>query len=1024
MASQYSILRNYGEYVSPYNIDLIAQGMEYLQGKVDTNRQVINDYVDQIVNSDIVKPQDREYLQNRLNGIINDVNDSFRRSNLSSDGVARSIQSRLGEAVDTRVMNAIAGTREFRNLQKTIEDIKLNKPKEYSAVNEAMAYMPFYQWFNDGQVGSRLEPLHYTPYYDYNSEIDAKMKEAVSLRKATKRQDFLTNEDSQRTGEIAMTTVDRFTPEEVWGVAMNSLSRQAMAQINLEGQYMAMTNPGLFNQQSTESFIKRYTDSYDQRESALLGELRNASGDENKKAELNARLSNLRAQRDAFVDEASSFIGQSYDPARAGAFVVRNEFLRGVASRWSYDNSYTVTEKDEFYFAKQRENREVARFEFDKWKAQQDFNLRRQNLEIARQREANRSSDRSGDGSGNGSSRDFPQGFGTQVTLATPEEDRRPVKEFYDKYAMNENEKAIAERVFMDSLSDADRKSINDAIDVALSDPGTSHLYDGCSSDADYVMRYFDINGGASAGMLQGRDAQDAYDHLTHLRDRERAYNSIESVASDRRDGIMSGFDQEVIRAVRDSAAAGIDVPVVVNGEWTSMNAGDILRIGADMNIGGVMVRAADAIRLSALTQMISETRGAGGGVSDSGMAKTLLDRANAIMGTDMTLDELDLLLGGRSDGYLGKVASYRERTAADPAMGALSQMIVEEQRRANLPVGRKWTNYPVADLVRTASEEYSRVFDQYYDRFGERTYVFSSSTTGTTKEEQDMFRSLSNIYSRLGGSEAGLATLSVVKRDGQSYLVGTYQGDSKNPQDGAQVIEFNVSEEDLNASGYTTYTRDREVRSELYETPHAVRLSFGSPANRDYGRKVVREIGLPYATVDDARNSMSMIPFSNPSDNRVYLSDNKTYLVGTMRDGSLMGDGKRIEMEAIRDAIIDNIGEYEIKAEGYRTRTGSTGVNVGIYYKGQADNGGSPLYVVEHEDTPYADEIARKVNICPQAFMMDALNTLFNIELNNYTINGNRSRTVELQNLISPTVVRNAIDENIRGELGMNQTN
>ena len=161
MASQYSILRNYGKYVSPYNMDVMMQGMGYMQQKIDTNRQAINEYADYIINSDIIKPQDREYLQNRLNGLIQDVNNVYRKSNLASDGIARSIQARLGEALDTRVLNAIAGTREYRSFSQKIEDMKLNNPKQYSAINEAVALLPFYEWVNDGQVGTRMNPIHY-----------------------------------------------------------------------------------------------------------------------------------------------------------------------------------------------------------------------------------------------------------------------------------------------------------------------------------------------------------------------------------------------------------------------------------------------------------------------------------------------------------------------------------------------------------------------------------------------------------------------------------------------------------------------------------------------------------------------------------------------------------------------------------------------------------------------------------------------------------------------------------------------
>ena len=58
------------------------------------------------------------------------MNNVYRKSNLASDGIARSIQSRLGEALDTRVLNAIAGTREIRNFSEKMEDMKLNNPKQ------------------------------------------------------------------------------------------------------------------------------------------------------------------------------------------------------------------------------------------------------------------------------------------------------------------------------------------------------------------------------------------------------------------------------------------------------------------------------------------------------------------------------------------------------------------------------------------------------------------------------------------------------------------------------------------------------------------------------------------------------------------------------------------------------------------------------------------------------------------------------------------------------------------------------
>ena len=1014
MASQYSILRNYGEYVSPYNMDLIAKGMEYMQGKVDTNRQMINDYVDQIVNSDIIKPQDRRYLQDRLTGIINDVNDDFRRSNLASDGVARSIQSRLGEAMDTRVMNAIAGTREFRKLQETIEDIKLNKPDQYSSINEAMAYMPFNQWYNDGQVGSRLAPLHYTPYYDYNKEANDLMKQAVSLRKARKTQSFQTDSEGNRTGEIVVSTIDRFTPEEAREVAMSSLSQSAMAQINLEGQYMALTNPGLFNQDSTASFIKRYTDSYAEAESALEGELRNADGNESKKAELNARLTALRAQRDAFVDEANSFIGQSYDSARAGAFVVRNEFLRGISSRWSYDNSYTMTDVDEFYFKKQAENRAMAEFEYKRWKDQQDLDIKREELRI---KAMGRTGSSDNDGSNTSGDLGYPP-VGTQVTVTNEDQkDVKPINEFYNSYAKNETDKSIASSQFMGSLTDVDRNAIMNAVKVARDNSEGGDPYAGCSTDADYILRYFDLNGGIGAGMITDENTQFYLNKLLAARRKERYYDNIEIVAKGRADIPMEGFRDEVLRTASLDNGGGIDVLVTDDrGRPMTMNARDVLRHEGNLRVGEAEYSPDDLLELSAITYMLSDTANKNllvGGISDTGKAKLLLDRANDITGADMTMKELAYLMNDRSDRE-EMTLNHRERRS-NAGYASLADMIAYGYNKNTRPIGRSWTNYPVNDIVDDASDEYKRTFEEFRDQFSEKTFAIANDANRSPLERQ-IYSKMETLFSNRGGATKDLVSLSVVRKDNGSYIRGTYKGTEGSNK--VPVVDIQASDQDISATGYTTYAEGQDIRSELFQVPHAVNVSFASPNNRAYGKLIQKEIGLPYATVDNAKNSVDLTGFTNQYDNRVYLSDNRTYYE------SVNGNGKKIELEAIRDAIIENVDQYKITATGYSYGPDDVGVRVNIFYVGDDEAKGTPLYTLDYENIPYADGIAKKMDICPQSFIMDAINREMRKEYDSYLINGNKQRTVEFQNLIAPKKIQDAVNLKISDALGLNNQN
>lgn len=171
MASQYSILRQYAPYVSPYNIDLVKDVMMYKQQKVDAAREKIYTQVDYLMGQEIDKPEARAYMEDKMSGVIANINQKFKGMDLSSDGVTRAIQGEISSVLDDTVINAIAGTKEGRRMHKMLSDLQINNPELYSAANAYAALKPYNEWVNDGKAGSRLAPLRYTPYTDYNKEL-------------------------------------------------------------------------------------------------------------------------------------------------------------------------------------------------------------------------------------------------------------------------------------------------------------------------------------------------------------------------------------------------------------------------------------------------------------------------------------------------------------------------------------------------------------------------------------------------------------------------------------------------------------------------------------------------------------------------------------------------------------------------------------------------------------------------------------------------------------------------------------
>lgn len=974
MASQYSILRNYGKYVSPYNMDVMMQGMGYMQQKIDTNRQAINEYADYIINSDIAKPQDREYLQNRLNGLIQDVNNVYRKSNLASDGIARSIQARLGEALDTRVLNAIAGTREFRELSTKLEDMKLNNPKMYSPINESMALMPYYKWLNDGQVGTRLEPLHYTPYTDYNAEIDGKVKDFLTKHKGQKIQIPVLNDKGERTGEIIEKTIDEMGYSEIRNIIASSMSQNAKAQIQLEGQYMALTNPHMFNQQSTSAFIQQYVNDFDAKEKAIKAELGGVGNDANRKLMLETSLADLRNQKQTFIDEANSFIGPNYDAERAGAFMVQQEFLRGAAMRWSYNNSSVIRKADDYYY---KEDERLARNAKFVW----DQKMDKERLKIE-QSKADAAWARAIGGGGSGMKGSVSTGVpGTSYTVPIAQEKVKPSTRLMDNIASNRESIKVKFDVLANAIGDNVMSNINAYIDNNPDDfKGMSHQ--------DAVMKFIMNNNGAKYDGLKTDKAKKAYEDLAEAYDQRNSYYSIYDGAMDAKKKVSQNLDNAIMEEISNNP--GMDI-YLDNGE--NVNVGDMSRLSS-VRMGGKSVNPFTAAKVSSLMSRLVDTVSdvigpsydpsgqgrliEGRSVIDVGKAELILDEINESLGTDLTVDELDAAL---KDNIIDNKTWDRllVRFDGDKDKANLAYITLRNiNREMGSPFAHKWSNSgPINRVLDDMDDAYNRYIESRYDEFGRKGWTFNERAKSNSEE----FRLYNSIYSL-----ANKSGLKLDKKEG-SHTLSVEQGDDNNwwiiadaGEDKAQRVQ--VSEQDLAGIGFTTYTKSRNIPSVSYKS-RVSGAGFSSASDKAYGRSVA-DLGLgSYATADNAKDNI------------------RSFVL------PLFPDDYHNDMSMIISAVIDGSSNYEVKAEGYDRGYGRHGVEIKIYKKGYGgDPSNNPLYTIDKEGVDYADNIAKVMNIAPQAYLVEALKEAMTKEANSVNSSfGRKDINEDLYNIMLPVM-------------------
>lgn len=376
MASQYSLLREYSPYVSPYNMDLIAQGMQYKQEKFDANRASLNAYVTQILDMEIDKPQDREYLENRVNELVQSVNKNFRGQDLSSQGVANAIINQIGSAIDTKVMNAVASTREYRRFAEQMEDIRLNKPELWSSVNEQDAMEGYVKWLNDGQVGTKAPTPHYTPYTDYRKEAREMLEVMMKNRKTQKVK------IPDGNGYYIEKNYDQCTPEEIRLVLENGMSQNAIAQMHIDAKYMAKTNPSVFNQRSTADFINNQAKKYDDRITLMRYEMNKAGADEARRQQLMESIERTKKAKEDFIERGKAIIGENYDPIAAAAFTVRENFLESMGTLYSYNNNTVEYSSDPTFTANKRLEFDIAQAAVKNNLEERKFGLEQQEFEF------------------------------------------------------------------------------------------------------------------------------------------------------------------------------------------------------------------------------------------------------------------------------------------------------------------------------------------------------------------------------------------------------------------------------------------------------------------------------------------------------------------------------------------------------------------------------------------------------------------------------------------------------------------
>lgn len=936
MASQYSILRQYAPYVSPYNIDLVKDVMMYKQQKVDAAREKIYTQVDYLMGQEIDKPEARAYMEDKMSGVIANINQKFKGVDLSSDGVTRAIQGEISSVLDDTVINAIAGTKEGRRMHKMLSDLQINNPELYSAANAYAALKPYNEWVNDGKAGSRLAPLQYTPYTDYNKELKDRIDFISKLHKGAKVQIPILDKDGHPTGAVQEVTNDMLTPEQIASFALSGLSDKARQQMQVEAIYMVDSNPSLYSYDSVLGFMNKQISDKQRYVDALTADLSGLGSDPAKKEMVENEIKRAKSEIASMKFEFSRMDERTYDPYLGAMKVIENNFINNAAASYAYDNSSFIIKADELYWkTKEYNQRErLANLNFEKWKIEFEYERNRDEARIAKLMSSG-----AGAAGGRAGSRAMQVGVGTNSggTISANPIETKNISisgETHKKFNKAYTDLVTSGSRLSTALGAENMKNIQAAISRNMTDETSGYKY---LMDEEKLLKYIKDNGGLSNDMFdklpmaERKAATDAYMQLNSAVDKM----DIENDRIKKENKIYDNIVSEIANAIAQKKGGK---PEEYIAYATALSLNGILRKNrgtvGDVEYG---VRYYEKGFSPANIATIRKR------VKNDGIDLSKVFERDSKSGRYF-LKKYDDVKNSFSDG---------EEKVFFNALYSISGME---------GVG----NYAVSDIniadqiTKVQDDGINEIRKEYLELYSPNTVTYSTKLTSKEAGYREM-GVLRDLFTKkmaehpVGKSKSSSATIEsfsltesgIADNGEKTYsLVANHTGEREE----IDIVE--VSETELINNGIDPGINTPSVDIGGYESG-IIRPTFGSDTNMWYPKMLENsDISPAYASVSSMMKVLSDM-INESGNNLDDMPEQKVWLLNAAKD------------------ILDNSGKLGVKVEGYDPKTSyGYGYETRLYLM---ENGKPEL--IDSFDTPnvwFADNVSKELAVAPQKKIVD----------------------------------------------------
>jgi hypothetical protein len=243
MASFTDAIPQFNPYIQQLPVEaMVAVGMEKQQ-RYDQGIQRIQSQIDQVAGLSIARPQDKQYLQSKLNDLGSKLK-TVAAADFSNYQLVNSVAGMASSvAKDPNVISAVQSTAQRRAVQEKIQ--KDTDAGKYNPANNYLFNLTDQEWFNDPTVGASYSGYYTTPIdvwgkiKDIAKEVGIDEKTAQNLFKTDEQGRYLRdkNGDPIINNVMVEETLKGKDASKILNAFKNALTPADYEQLSIEGRY-------------------------------------------------------------------------------------------------------------------------------------------------------------------------------------------------------------------------------------------------------------------------------------------------------------------------------------------------------------------------------------------------------------------------------------------------------------------------------------------------------------------------------------------------------------------------------------------------------------------------------------------------------------------------------------------------------------------------------------------------------------------------------------------------------------------